>query len=136
MFIKLNTNNNMGAVYSSSKICETSNNGMNFNLFDVNLFNKLCETCGKDGNVLFSPLSVSLALSVLLLGSEGRTKEQLAEALGFNEGDDVLEKLKPLMFSHNTQSVKLNVANSVCPSENFEINAVSKILKHKISFDQ
>ena len=45
-----------------------------FNSFDVNLFNKLCESSDDSENIFFSPMSISLALSVLLVGSNGRTK--------------------------------------------------------------
>ena len=42
---------------------------MNVNSFEVNLFNKLCESTDENKNILFSPLSISLALSMLLVGS-------------------------------------------------------------------
>ena len=63
---------------------------------------------------------------MLLLGSNGKTKEQLEKALDYNEDDDTLEKLQPLLFSFYTNSVKLNVANSVRPSEAFQMTAKYK----------
>ena len=63
---------------------------------------------------------------MLLLGSDWKTKEQLEEALGFNKDDDILQKLKPLLFNDHTKSVKFKVANSVCPSEAFQMIAEYK----------
>ena len=80
---------------------------MNLNLFDASFFKRFCETSRKDGNVLFSPLNISLALSRFLLGFEGKTRKQLREALGFSKYDDFLENLKPLLYSHHANSIKL-----------------------------
>ena len=53
-----------------------------FNSFDVKLFKRLCEK--SDENIFISPLSISLALSMLLLGSDGTTRQQLEKELGVN----------------------------------------------------
>ena len=53
-------------------------------------------------------------------------ENQLGKALDYNEDDDTLEKLQPLLFSFYTNSVKLNVANSVRPSEAFQMTAKYK----------
>ena len=64
---------------------------------------------------------------MLLLGSNEKIWEQLEKALGFDKDDDILQKLKPLLFSYNARSLKLKVANSVCPSEAFQMTAEYKI---------
>ncbi len=52
------------------------------NAFTFNLFNKIP---GSDGhNVMVSPLSISLALSMTLNGAEGTTKTDMINALGFS----------------------------------------------------
>ena len=100
---------------------------MNFNSFDVDLFNTICEISGKDGNTLISPLSISLALTMLLLGSEGQTKEQLEEALGFQtDDDDILEMVKALYCKYNKRSVEFKVSHCICPSESFQMSAQYK----------
>ena len=65
---------------------------MNVNSFDDNLFNKLCESTDENKNIFFSPLSISLALSMLLVGSNGTTKQQLEKALGFKKDEQLLAK--------------------------------------------
>ena len=44
---------------------------MDFDFFDVNLFKTLSN---ENDNILFSPLTISLAVSMLLLGSDETTK--------------------------------------------------------------
>ena len=96
---------------------------MNFNSFDESLFKKLCEGSNENENIFFSPLSVSLALSMLLVGSKGETKQQLEKALGIDTCETVLGKLKELndVLNSNSEGLKINLANSVFPSENFKM---------------
>ncbi|XP_015517868.2 serine protease inhibitor 28Dc [Neodiprion lecontei] len=44
---------------------------------------------GNNENVIFSPLSVAAALALVLLGSAGKTFEEVSTLLGFNAGVDV-----------------------------------------------
>lgn len=44
---------------------------------------------GSRENVVFSPLSVAGALALVLLGSAGRTFEEVSTILGFNAGVDI-----------------------------------------------
>ena len=96
---------------------------MNFNSFDVNLFNKLCESSDGNKNIFFSPMSISLALSMLLVGSDGTTKQQLEKALGVVKNGDLLKNLKALndVLSCNSEALKIKLANSVFPSKNFQM---------------
>ena len=50
---------------------------MDFNSFDINLFNELCKSSKENENIFFTPLSISLALSMLLVGSDEVTKKQI-----------------------------------------------------------
>ena len=93
------------------------------NSFDVNLFNKLCESSDGNKNIFFSPMSISLALSMLLVGSDGTTKQQLEKALGVVKNGDLLKNLKALndVLSCNSKALKIKLANSVFPSKNFKM---------------
>ena len=101
---------------------------MNFNSFDINLFEKLCEITDQNENIFFSPLSISLALSMLLLGSNGTTKQQIEEALGFVKDEELLSKLKALtdVLNYDSNSLKVELVNSVFPSETFIMDAKYK----------
>ena len=52
------------------------------NAFTFNLFNKIPDSQGH--NVMVSPLSISLALSMALNGADGSTKTDMITALGLN----------------------------------------------------
>ena len=99
-----------------------------FNSFDVNLFNKLCESSDDSENIFFSPMSISLALSVLLVGSNERTKQQLEEALGVENDKQLLSNLKALndVLNSNSDGLQIKLANSVFPSKTFEMVAKYK----------
>ena len=101
---------------------------MNFNSFDVNLFKKLCESTDENKNIFISPLSISLALSMLLAGSKGTTKQQLKEALGLVKVEELLGQLKALneVLNSNSESLQIKLANSVFPSKTFQIVAKYK----------
>ena len=96
---------------------------MNFNSFDVNLFNKLCKSSDENKNIFFSPLSISLALSMLLLGSDEKTKEQLEDALGIIKNEELPVKLKALydILTFNYEGLKIKLSNSIFPSQKFQM---------------
>ena len=92
-----------------------------FNAFDVDLFKKLCES--SDENIFISPLSVSLALSMLLLGSSGATKQQLEKALGVEVDKHLTSQIKSMnnILRSNSSSLQIKLANSVFPSKTFKM---------------
>ncbi|KAM9147711.1 plasma protease C1 inhibitor [Pangshura tecta] len=51
--------------------------------FALNFYSKLVKVKGTGSNVVFSPFSVALALSHLLLGARGETKERLESILSY-----------------------------------------------------
>lgn len=51
------------------------------NAFGVDLFVQTAD--GEDGNLMLSPLSASIALTMLLNGTDGDTYTQLCDALGY-----------------------------------------------------
>ncbi|KAJ8380731.1 hypothetical protein SKAU_G00015090 [Synaphobranchus kaupii] len=55
-------------------------------------------------NIIFSPLSVSVALAALSLGARGKTHQQLFEGLGFNGTDITAEEVNQA-FQHIQQDL-------------------------------
>ena len=98
---------------------------MSVTSFNVNLFNKFCESTDDTKNIFYSPMSISLALSMLLLGANGTTKQQLEEAFGLKIDEHILSKLKALndVLNYNSKVLQVKLANSVFPSEAFKLDA-------------
>ncbi|XP_061429329.1 leukocyte elastase inhibitor-like [Lethenteron reissneri] len=64
--------------------------------FAINVFKTLgAREAG--GNVFFSPLSISAALSMVLLGARGQTSEQMSKVLCYKGMSDVHEAFKSLL---------------------------------------
>ncbi|GAB1866422.1 Leukocyte elastase inhibitor [Camponotus japonicus] len=59
-------------------------------------------------NIIFSPLSVAVALSLVLLGSSGRTFDEVSRVLGLESGIDISQHSE---IVHQTFGQLLNVAN-------------------------
>ncbi|CAL8322915.1 unnamed protein product [Boreogadus saida] len=55
--------------------------------FTLALFKKITEE-NKSGNVFYSPLSISSALAMVLLGARGNTSTQMSEALQHQKGEE------------------------------------------------
>lgn len=68
-------------------------------------------------NLFFSPFSVSTALSMTYLGAKGETKEQMAQALGYQNVEDtaLLETYQELLTYYNGVDPKVEflVSNSI-----------------------
>ena len=116
------------------------NNYTSINLyyFNHNIFQKMCEVLKEHENILFSPLSISNALTMLLLGSGGYTKRQIEITLGFGRTYSLLYYLKNFHAMLNYASGKtikcIKLANSVFPEKCF--NLVEKYLEDmKLAFN-
>lgn len=59
-------------------------------------------------NVIFSPLSVAVALSLVLLGSAGRTFNEVSHVLGLESGVDISQHSE---IVHQTFGQLLDIAN-------------------------
>ena len=100
-----------------------------FNSFDVKLFKKLCRSSDENifisssSNIFISPLSISLALSMLLLGSDGTTRQQLEKESGCEEIGDINDQLELMnnLLRSNSSSLQIKLANSVFPSKTFKM---------------
>jgi len=91
------------------------------NAFAMALYQKLSD--GGDGNLFFSPYSISLALAMTYAGARGNTETQMAEALHFTLPQD---RLHPAMNAldqeiasnaqtnnNNDTGFRLNIANAL-----------------------
>lgn len=65
---------------SSSAIDDSTMLAAAVNSFSLDLFNQISRDKGRE-NVFVSPFSVSTVLSILLVGAEGRTADQLIRSL-------------------------------------------------------
>jgi len=93
------------------------------NAFTFNLLNKIP---GSDGNnMMVSPLSISLALSMTLNGAEGTTKTDMIDALGFSglSVDDINGIYSELVTSLRKadEDVVMNIANSIWIRKGFPV---------------
>ncbi len=96
------------------------------NVFALNLYQSLRST---DGNVVFSPYSISLALAMAYAGAHGETELQMADALhftipqerlhpAFNQLDlDLTREGQP--GTNNGQPLQLDIANAVWAEQSF-----------------
>ena len=94
-------------------------NGMND--FAVNLLQQINEN--PDENLIFSPYSISLALAMAYGGAGGKTAEEMAQVLNFNQPQEELHKqlnsldqslyVIPEHLKDKEGSFQLNVANSL-----------------------
>jgi len=93
------------------------------NAFTFSLFKAIPETQGK--NVMVSPLSISLALSMTLNGADGSTKTDMINALGLSDlsVDDINLAYLDLVtaLKKADPNVVMNVANSIWIRKNFPV---------------
>jgi serine protease inhibitor len=87
------------------------------NAFGIKLISKLSTLDEKGDNIFISPLSVSIALGMALHGSDGRTREEMKEVLGFYNLsiDDINQSYRGLidLLPFVDPSVKMMIANSI-----------------------
>jgi serpin B len=99
------------------------------NEFAFDLYKQLI--AGEDGNLFYSPYSISLALAMTYAGASGQTAEQMAEVLHFmltdNELHAAFNKLAIELNKRNTarpnygiQGVQLNIANAIWGQQDYE----------------
>ena len=91
--------------------------------FAVDLYHQLS---GKEGNLFFSPYSISTALAMTHAGARGETATQMAQALHFSLSQDKLSGVFADLQSHLAEvqgedKVTLAVANSIWPSDRYKL---------------
>ena len=98
-------------------------------VFALNFYNQISQM---DGNLIFSPISLSLALSMTLAGAELSTRDEMLQALALQPlGDDLHPAFNALLLaieaSQSTpemgsegDSFRLNIANSIWGQSGFD----------------
>ncbi|KAK3516980.1 hypothetical protein QTP70_029125 [Hemibagrus guttatus] len=107
--------------------------------FAFSLYNKLSNKADAKGkNIFFSPLSISMALSMLALGAKGETHSQIFSTLGYSSltEDHVNEAYEHLlhMLDHSQEAMLLETGGGLAVREGFK--PVDKFLKDLQHFYQ
>jgi len=95
------------------------------NQFSFDIFRLLVEGETEAENIMISPLSISYALSMTLNGANGETREDMMEALRYNNItlEEINNSYKTLSnkITEIDKRVILNIANSVWVEERLEV---------------
>jgi len=95
------------------------------NAFGFEFFKKVNAFSGSDGNLMVSPLSVSMALGMTRNGARGNTLAEMTQTLGFGTLSDqeINESYKYIIgtFSTLDPKVNLSIANSIWYRDNFTV---------------
>ncbi|XP_065113052.1 leukocyte elastase inhibitor-like [Paramisgurnus dabryanus] len=89
-------------------------------VFALDLYRAL-SSCSADGNMFFSPLSISAALSMVHLGSRGDTAKEIEKVLSFTSVPDVHSHFESLTSAINNPSASyiLRLANRIYGEKTF-----------------
>lgn len=93
--------------------------------WSVNMYNHL-RAIGEDENILFSPLSIALAMGVMELGAQGSTLKEIRHAMGYDglkngEEFSFLKDFSDMASAEESQYV-MKIANSLFVQNGFHIN--------------
>lgn len=93
--------------------------------WSVNVYNHLRAT-GEDENILFSPLSIALAMGVMELGAQGSTLKEIRHSMGYEslksgEEFSFLRDFSSMVSAEEGQYV-MKIANSLFVQNGFPIN--------------
>lgn len=98
------------------------------NDFSFNLFRAICNAEEAGKSVVASPLSVTFLMGMLNDGADGKTAEEIANVLGFGNGDKIAINAycKALIDQAPVQDprVKLQIANIVAANQGIELEDV------------
>ncbi|HZW02707.1 MAG TPA: serpin family protein [Anaerolineaceae bacterium] len=100
------------------------------NAFAFDLYRQIAQT---DGNLFYSPYSISLALAMLQAGAEGETLDEINAALGFslpkdrlhpafNALDHALAERAGQVAGEGDEPFQLNIANSIWGQNGYPIH--------------
>uniref|UniRef100_A0A8I6AAC0 Serpin family B member 9 n=1 Tax=Rattus norvegicus TaxID=10116 RepID=A0A8I6AAC0_RAT len=90
--------------------------------FAIHLLKMLCQSNPSE-NVCYSPVSISSALAMVLLGAKGQTQVQISQALGLNKEKDLHQGFQLLLSNLNKPERKysLRVANRLFADKTCEL---------------
>lgn len=91
----------------------------------VNMYNHF-RTTGEDENILFSPLSIALAMGVMELGAQGSTRKEIRHSMGYDnlkDGEEFsfLKDFSNMVTAEESQYV-MKIANSLFIQNGFHVN--------------
>lgn len=90
--------------------------------FAIQLLKMLCQSNPSE-NVCYSPMSISSALAMVLLGAKGQTAVQISQALGLNKEEDIHQGFQWLLRKLNKPDRKysLRMANRLFADKTSEV---------------
>ncbi|XP_044150794.1 leukocyte elastase inhibitor-like [Bufo gargarizans] len=88
--------------------------------FSLDLFRTLCQN-NPQGNIFYSPLSISAAMAMIFLGTKGKTAEQVSKVLHFDSVQDIHSNFQTLnaQINKKSSSHSLNLANRLYGEQTF-----------------
>ena len=114
---------------SSACLADDSNLTSSVDDFTWNYF----KTLNKDGNIFYSPYSLSTALSVVANGSEGQTQAELLQALSTNSLNDLNSSYQNFQNNvaqnYNGDGRTLADSNLILINKNFAANGINNDYK-------
>ncbi|XP_076713977.1 serpin B9-like [Callospermophilus lateralis] len=95
--------------------------------FAIQVLKMLCQDRPSQ-NVFFSPLSISSALAMVLLGAKGNTKDQMAQAMSLNTEEDIHKGFRMLLTQVNNPWSKylLTTANRLFGEKTYDFLSTFK----------
>ena len=106
-------------------MCPIIADGLHNSAFALDLYQQLRTG---DGNLFYSPYSISLALAMTYAGARGETEQQMADALHF---DLPQHQLHPAFNSLDIELAKRGEGAKGKDSEGFRLNIVNAIWGQK-----
>ncbi|XP_034365706.1 serpin B9 isoform X2 [Arvicanthis niloticus] len=90
--------------------------------FAIHLLKMLCQNNPSE-NICYSPVSISSALAMVLLGAKGQSAVQITQALGLNKEEDIHQGIQWLLRNLNKSDRKysLRVANRLFADKTCEV---------------
>uniref|UniRef100_A0A8C6HXL1 Serine (or cysteine) peptidase inhibitor, clade I, member 1 n=1 Tax=Mus spicilegus TaxID=10103 RepID=A0A8C6HXL1_MUSSI len=93
--------------------------------WSVNMYNHL-RGAGEDENILFSPLSIALAMGMMELGAQGSTRKEIRHSMGYEglKGGEEFSFLRDFsnMASAEENQYVMKIANSLFVQNGFHVN--------------
>ncbi|CAH1784123.1 unnamed protein product [Owenia fusiformis] len=113
--------------------CNTVDLGHAINSFGLDLY-KLLPT-NKDGNIFFSPFSISTALAMTYLGTAGKTAQEMEDTLKFDRCPNYHELFKNLLndINRKNQPYTLKSANNLFPNMRLDDSYLKEVANYYLA---